>query len=101
MENVGICYSRLQYITAIWRILLIFGTLVKIWYIFPHFDLLCQEKSGNPGQHSVYVLQFSGGSSNDRGVLWTGNFSRVSRHLFICLRESLLVHLHRIPLQRM
>jgi hypothetical protein len=32
-----------------------FGTLVVIWYIFPRFGKLCQEKSGNP----VLVAFFS------------------------------------------
>jgi hypothetical protein len=27
-----------------------FGNVVVIWYIFTHFGILCQEKSGNPGQ---------------------------------------------------
>jgi hypothetical protein len=25
-----------------------FGNVVVIWYIFPRFGILCQEKSGNP-----------------------------------------------------
>jgi hypothetical protein len=28
-----------------------FCNLVAIWYIFPRFGMLCQEKSGNPGRH--------------------------------------------------
>jgi hypothetical protein len=35
---------------AIWNILWAFGTFCEIWDIFPHFGILCQEKSGNPGQ---------------------------------------------------
>jgi hypothetical protein len=46
----------LEYITAIWYILLPFGlpilwpfgNLEAIWYVFPRFGILCQEKSGNP-----------------------------------------------------
>jgi hypothetical protein len=34
---------------AIWYPLWPFGTLVVIWYIFPRFGTLHQEKSGNPG----------------------------------------------------
>jgi hypothetical protein len=30
-----------------------FGNLVVIWYIFPRFGILCQEKSGNP---ALYIL---------------------------------------------
>jgi hypothetical protein len=45
MENVGILfgifYGNLVYFTAIVNV-------VVIWYIFPRFGILCQEKSGNP-----------------------------------------------------
>jgi hypothetical protein len=41
-------YGRLQYITSIWYILWPFSNLDAIWYIFPRFGTLCQEKSGNP-----------------------------------------------------
>jgi hypothetical protein len=27
---------------------------VAIWYIFPRFGMLCQEKSGNPGFHTGF-----------------------------------------------
>jgi hypothetical protein len=37
----------LEYITAIWYILWPFGNLAVIWYNFPRFGILCQEKSGN------------------------------------------------------
>jgi hypothetical protein len=47
----------LVYFMAIWKILLTFGIfyghfadLAVIWYIFPHFGILYQEKSGNPGR---------------------------------------------------
>jgi hypothetical protein len=46
MEKVGIFLGHL---TAILYILWPFGNLVAIWYSFPHFGVLCQEKSGNPG----------------------------------------------------
>jgi hypothetical protein len=32
---------------AIWNILWPFGNVVVIWYILPHFGMLCQEKTGN------------------------------------------------------
>jgi hypothetical protein len=38
----------LEYFTVIWNILWPFGNVVVIWYIFPRFGILCQEKSGNP-----------------------------------------------------
>jgi hypothetical protein len=44
MEDVGTFYGHLVYFT--------YGHLVYfmvIWYIFPRFGLLSQEKSGNPG----------------------------------------------------
>jgi hypothetical protein len=39
----------MKYFTANWYILWPFGNVVLIWYIFPCFGTLCQEKSGNPG----------------------------------------------------
>jgi hypothetical protein len=50
VENVRICYSLLEYITAIWYTLWPFGTLLVIWFIFPRFGILYQEKSGNPAR---------------------------------------------------
>jgi hypothetical protein len=46
MEDVGVFYGHLVYFAAIWYILWIF---LAISYIFPHFGMLYQEKSGNPG----------------------------------------------------
>jgi hypothetical protein len=48
MENAGIFYGHLEYFTVIWYSLWPFGNVVVIWYIFPCFGILCQEKSGNP-----------------------------------------------------
>jgi hypothetical protein len=48
MDKVEIFYGRFEYITAIWKILWAFGNLLAIWYIFPRFGIVCQEKSGNP-----------------------------------------------------
>jgi hypothetical protein len=48
MENVSTFYGHLEYFTAIWNILRPFGNVVAIWYIFPQFGILRQEKSGNP-----------------------------------------------------
>jgi hypothetical protein len=48
MGKVGVLYDCLEYITAVWYMLCPFGNLVTIWYIFPRFGILCQEKSGNP-----------------------------------------------------
>jgi hypothetical protein len=39
----------LEFITTIWYILGPFGNLVVRWDILPHFGILYQEKSGNPG----------------------------------------------------
>jgi hypothetical protein len=48
MENAGIFYGHLEYFTVIWNSLWPFGNVVVIWFIFPRFVRLCQEKSGNP-----------------------------------------------------
>jgi hypothetical protein len=50
MENADIFYGHLEYFTVVWYILWLFGNVVVIWYIFPSFGILCQEKSGNPGK---------------------------------------------------
>jgi hypothetical protein len=47
MENAGIFNGNLEYFTAVWCILWPVGNVVVIWYIFPLFGILCQEKSGN------------------------------------------------------
>jgi hypothetical protein len=44
----GIFYDHLVYFTAIRNILWPCGIFVVIGYIFPHFGMLYQEKSGNP-----------------------------------------------------
>jgi hypothetical protein len=46
MKYVCIFYDDLEYFTAIWYNLWLFG--VVIWYIFPILVCLDQEKSGNP-----------------------------------------------------
>jgi hypothetical protein len=50
VENVGILSGhgdilQLYEIGILWQ----FGDFVVIWYIFPHFGILYQDKSGNPG----------------------------------------------------
>jgi hypothetical protein len=58
-SNLGKFWSALErkmlvYFVVIWNIRLFgkfyghFGIVVVIWYIFPRFGILCQEKSGNP-----------------------------------------------------
>jgi hypothetical protein len=46
-------WKRLVYTLGIWNklpmeILRLFGNLEAIWYVFPSFGTLCQEKSGSP-----------------------------------------------------
>jgi hypothetical protein len=48
MENVGIFYGQLEYLTAYWYTLRSFRNVLIIWYIFRHFGILCQEESGIP-----------------------------------------------------
>jgi hypothetical protein len=59
MENVGIFYGHLKYITAIWYILWPFDKLVIIWYISPRLGILYQEKSGNPVQEPACLREKS------------------------------------------
>jgi hypothetical protein len=53
MENVGLLYVLLVFVTDIWYILWLFGDFVAILYIFPCLGILCQEKSGNPDRDWV------------------------------------------------
>jgi hypothetical protein len=57
--NLGKFWRALEwkmqvYFVVIWNILRAFGNLwpfgnvVIIWYILPHFGILCHEQSGNP-----------------------------------------------------
>jgi hypothetical protein len=48
MENAGIFYGHFGIFTVSWYILWPFGNVAVIWYSFPRFGILCQEKSGNP-----------------------------------------------------
>jgi hypothetical protein len=47
IEKVGKFCGHLEYFTVILCILWPLGNVVVIWYIFPRFGILCQEKSGN------------------------------------------------------
>jgi disulfide bond formation protein DsbB len=56
----------LVYLVAILSIFQLFGIInghllyfVAIWYIFPSFGMLCQEKSGNPGFEPFCRLQLN------------------------------------------
>jgi hypothetical protein len=49
-ECVSIFYEYLVYYIANWYIL--WTCFVVIWYIFPHFGIMCQEKSGNPDRRA-------------------------------------------------
>jgi hypothetical protein len=48
MENVVIYSGQKEYLTTIGYIFGAFGNFRVIWYIFPSFGTLYQEKSGNP-----------------------------------------------------
>jgi hypothetical protein len=66
MENVGIFYGHLEYISAIRYILWPFGYLVVIWYISPHFGLLYQGRSSNPAfGMSCKIVSFSFSYNNE------------------------------------
>jgi uncharacterized membrane protein YuzA (DUF378 family) len=58
MEDVGFFYGHFSYFMAILYILLPFGNLAAIWYIFPHFGTMCQEKSGNPDSRKIWQPRF-------------------------------------------
>jgi hypothetical protein len=70
MEEVGIFLGHLEFIIAIVYILWLFGNLVAIPCIFPHFGTLWQKKSGKPVSKkeekfsSIVFVAFSGDSSS-------------------------------------
>jgi hypothetical protein len=52
MEIVGIFSAHLEYNMANLYILWSFANFEVIWYILPRFGILCEEKSGNPDEHT-------------------------------------------------
>jgi hypothetical protein len=51
ITNIGIFYGHLVYFTVnlVYFVANWYAYFLVIWYIFPHFGMLYQEKSGNPG----------------------------------------------------
>jgi hypothetical protein len=62
----------LEYFTGIWYILRPFGNVVVIWYIFPRFGILCEEKSGSPGcvRPTIKGLKSRPQLGKEVGVFW-------------------------------
>jgi hypothetical protein len=60
MENVGIFNGRLEYFGVLLYFLLPFGNFVVIWYIFPRFGTLYEEKSGNTATKQSFSASCSG-----------------------------------------
>jgi hypothetical protein len=56
MDNVGIFYGHLEYLTAMWYISWPFGTFFRHFNIFSRFGMFYQEKSGNPSSPSGVLL---------------------------------------------
>jgi hypothetical protein len=48
MENVGIIYGHLEYFTAIWYILWLFGNVVAIWVYFSPFWYIMSRQLWQP-----------------------------------------------------
>jgi hypothetical protein len=59
MEKAGIFYGHLELFTVILYILWPFDNVVEIWYIFPCFGLLSQDKSGNPDWKGKRILVYN------------------------------------------
>jgi hypothetical protein len=59
---VHILYVHLEQIMVLWYILWPFGNFLAIWYVFPRFGTLCQEKSGNPGSRDIFTRPFKLGT---------------------------------------
>jgi hypothetical protein len=57
MENLGIFYDHVVYFMAIGSISGHLVYFAVIWYTFPNFGILDQEKSGNPGHSAKTNVQ--------------------------------------------
>jgi hypothetical protein len=64
-DNLGKILKALKWKN--WHILWPFVNLETIWYIFPRFGPLSQEKSGNP-EHHPHPSALSGPSASDHCV---------------------------------
>jgi hypothetical protein len=66
MEDVGIFYGHLFYLLLFGIFCDLFVYFIVIWYIFPRFGTLYQDKSGNPvvDEHST----FKSGLGNRTGI---------------------------------
>jgi hypothetical protein len=56
-----------------WYIFGPFGNFVVIWYAFPFFGIVCQEKSGKPAYRqklALYSTSETGYTANDRHSWW-------------------------------
>jgi hypothetical protein len=51
MEYVVVYSGHLEYFITNGYILWAFDNFAVVWYVFPRFGILYQEKSGNPGAH--------------------------------------------------
>jgi hypothetical protein len=63
IEAVGTFDGRFEYFTAIWYILWPLGNVVVIWYVFPRFGILCEEKSGNAAQNTSRQIHLTSHST--------------------------------------
>jgi hypothetical protein len=54
MENFGIVYGHLEFITAIWYISWPFGNLVAIWYFSPVFVYCVKRNLAYPAMSSLF-----------------------------------------------
>jgi hypothetical protein len=84
------------YFMNMWPILLPFDILyshlvhfVAMWYIFPRFGILCQEKSGNPGLNSLFGNEAGDQTFPEELQMW--HFSRNCANRVIKVSSSLLI----------
>jgi hypothetical protein len=87
MENLGIHYDHLVYFKAFGNILGRLVYFVVIWYIFPHFGILHQEKSGNPaaeGRGPFLTLPLGANFAPRGEVVPQGEFCPFGVKLSVC-----------------
>jgi hypothetical protein len=89
-------WKKLVYFVVIWNnlqsigicILWPFGNVAIIWYIFPHFGTVCQEKSGNPARCAkekglLFRQSFSPSADRKGWVSYVGTFSKVATKIYL------------------
>jgi hypothetical protein len=78
-----------------WNILLSFGKVAILWYLFYCFGILCQERSGNPVR---IVLIMFGASDSFQGTIVLKQKKSITNKTFV---QVFLIHSLRVSCRRL